>query len=62
VKRHLGLDDEPSWIITTEVNRFVWPGPDIRVVEGSDTPLYGAIRQAVRSSEAADQRECAGGA
>jgi hypothetical protein len=27
----LGLDDQgPSWIITTEMNQFVWPGPDIR--------------------------------
>lgn len=43
VKRHLGLDDEPSWIVTTEVNQFIWPGPDIRPAKGSDTPLYGAI-------------------
>ncbi|HET9398893.1 MAG TPA: hypothetical protein VFO45_08760, partial [Sphingomicrobium sp.] len=43
VKRHLSLDDEPSWIVTTEVNRFIWPGPDIRSAKGSDTPLYGAI-------------------
>ena len=28
----LGLDSEPSWIIVTEVNRFVWPGPDLRPV------------------------------
>ncbi|MDT8450967.1 MAG: hypothetical protein RQ847_12430 [Wenzhouxiangellaceae bacterium] len=27
----LGLDDQaPCWIITTEMNQFVWPGPDIR--------------------------------
>lgn len=27
----LGLDDErPCWIITTEINQFIWPGPDIR--------------------------------
>ena len=32
VKRRLGLDDEPSWIIADEVNRFVWPGPDLRPV------------------------------
>jgi len=43
VKRHLGLDGEPSWIITTEVNQFIWPGPDVRPAKGSDTPLYGAI-------------------
>jgi hypothetical protein len=29
-KRRLGLDDERSWIIVTEANRFVWPGPDLR--------------------------------
>jgi hypothetical protein len=43
VKQHLGLDDEPSWIVTTELNRFIWPGPDIRPAKGSETPLYGAI-------------------
>lgn len=29
----LGLDAEPSWIVVTEVNRFVWPGPDLRPVD-----------------------------
>jgi hypothetical protein len=43
VKRHLGLDDAPSWVVVTELNRFVWPGPDIRPVKGGETPLYGAI-------------------
>ena len=43
VKRHLGLDSDPSWIITTEVNRFIWPGPDIRPAGNSDTPFYGPI-------------------
>jgi hypothetical protein len=33
-KARFGLDDERSWIITTEVNRFIWPGPDIRPVPG----------------------------
>jgi hypothetical protein len=32
VKRHLGLDDERSWVIVSEVNRFVWPGPDLLAV------------------------------
>jgi hypothetical protein len=31
-KRRLGLDDAPSWIVVTEINRFVWPGPDLRPV------------------------------
>lgn len=30
LKRHLGLDDEPAWIYTDEMNVFVWPGPDLR--------------------------------
>ena len=30
LKRHLGLDGEPSWIYTDEVNVFAWPGPDLR--------------------------------
>jgi hypothetical protein len=43
VKLHLGLDDERSWIIATELNRFTWPGPDVRLVPDGDTPFYGAI-------------------
>jgi len=30
LKAHLGLDDLPSWIIVTETNDFLWPGPDLR--------------------------------
>ena len=30
LKRHLGLDDEPSWIYTDQANVFAWPGPDLR--------------------------------
>ncbi|WP_348627567.1 hypothetical protein [Rhizobium sp. R693] len=33
-KRQLRLDDERSWIVLTESNRFVWPGQDIRPVDG----------------------------
>jgi hypothetical protein len=43
IKRHIGLDSEQSWIVTTELNRFIWPGPDIRPAKGAETPLYGAI-------------------
>jgi hypothetical protein len=32
VKRRLGLDEARSWAVVTEVNRFVWPGPDLRPV------------------------------
>jgi mRNA-degrading endonuclease toxin of MazEF toxin-antitoxin module len=31
-KRRLGLDSTHSWIIVSEVNRFAWPGPDIRPI------------------------------
>jgi hypothetical protein len=41
-KRRLGLDDARSWIVLTESNRFVWPGPDIRPVD-SETGYYGAV-------------------
>lgn len=29
-KQHLGLDSQRSWIITSELNHFEWPGVDIR--------------------------------
>jgi hypothetical protein len=32
VKRTLGLDDQPSWVVCGELNRFVWPGPDLRPI------------------------------
>jgi len=30
VKRRLRLDEARSWVMVSEVNRFVWPGPDLR--------------------------------
>ena len=33
-KRRLGLDDDQSWIVLTEGNAFVWPGPDLRFAPG----------------------------
>ncbi len=29
-KQRLGLDDARSWVIVSEGNQFIWPGPDIR--------------------------------
>lgn len=43
VKRHLKLDEDRSWIATTELNRFTWPGPDVRLTPGGDDPFYGTI-------------------
>jgi hypothetical protein len=31
-KQRLGLDDAPSWVITTETNWFLWPSPDLRPI------------------------------
>lgn len=43
-RRRLGLDAEPCWIMITELNRFVWPGPDLRPIPGSaDTFSYGLL-------------------
>lgn len=42
VKRDLRLDRARSWIVTSEVNSFRWPGPDVRVLD-DETPFYGAI-------------------
>jgi hypothetical protein len=39
-KLRLGLDESPSWIIATEVNDFVWPGPDLRPIPGTKPPRY----------------------
>jgi hypothetical protein len=41
-KARLRLDAQASWIITTEVNRFIWPGPDIRTVPGG-AAAYGLL-------------------
>jgi hypothetical protein len=35
-KRRLGLDDDRSWIIVSEANRFTWPGPDLRMEKNGD--------------------------
>lgn len=44
VKQALGLDDDRSWIVLDEVNRFTWPGYDIRPVPGAkDRFAYGFI-------------------
>ncbi len=44
-KRRLGLDDERSWIVIAEANRFTWPGPDLRPMKPGDATsiVYGAL-------------------
>ncbi len=45
LKTHLGMDDERSWVIVTETNDFLWPGPDLRPIPGSVPPRidYGML-------------------
>ncbi len=31
-KRRLKLDDDRSWVMLTEANQFVWPGPDLKPI------------------------------
>jgi hypothetical protein len=43
VKKHLRLDDERSWVIVSEGDQFVWPGYDLRKVQGTDRYDYGFL-------------------
>jgi hypothetical protein len=40
IKRQLKLDDVPSWVVLTEWNEFVWPGPDLRRLPGVDDASF----------------------
>jgi hypothetical protein len=44
-KQRLGLDDERSWVVLTEANRFTWPGPDLRMANRADPTsiIYGEL-------------------
>lgn len=48
-KRRLGLDDARSWVITSEANRFAWPGPDLRPLPGAgmESVAYGMLPPAL---------------
>jgi len=39
-KRRLGLDTAGSWVIVSEVNRFTWPGPDLRPVSRDEADRF----------------------
>lgn len=45
VKVRLGLDKTPSWVMVTETNNFLWPGPDLRIPEGKSVTeaAYGFL-------------------
>jgi len=44
-KKRLALDAERSWIVVSEGNEFLWPGPDLRPLPGADlsTIAYGFL-------------------
>ncbi len=44
-KRRLGLDEERSWVVTSETNVFLWPGPDLRFLpgRGPESAAYGVL-------------------
>ena len=45
VKTRLGLNHERSWIIVSEGNDFIWPGPDLRPLagQGPESVVYGFL-------------------
>jgi hypothetical protein len=45
VQKRLGLDSARSWVVFGELNRFVWPGPDLqRLPGGGDSTIaYGTL-------------------
>ena len=44
-KQRLGLDSDRSWVILSEANDFIWPGPDLRPAVSGDpsTIVYGVL-------------------
>ncbi|MEP9397292.1 type II toxin-antitoxin system PemK/MazF family toxin [Mesorhizobium sp. KR2-14] len=62
-KNRLGLDGARSWILLTEANRFIWPGPDLRPSRAGDATsvAYGLLPAAffrdVRSAFARAARD-----
>jgi hypothetical protein len=45
VKRRLRLDGARSWVVISEWNDFLWPGPDLRRLPGADASsvAYGML-------------------
>jgi hypothetical protein len=44
-KERLGLDSDRSWVVLTEANDFIWPGPDLRPAVNGDpsSVAYGVL-------------------
>jgi hypothetical protein len=44
VKERLALGQEQSWVVLSEWNEFIWPGPDLRLVHGAEFSVaYGVL-------------------
>jgi hypothetical protein len=48
-RRRIGLDDAAQWIVVSDLNRFRWPGPDLRPVSGGgdDSVVMGLLPAAL---------------
>lgn len=46
-KKRLGMDDLPSYVCCSEVNRFEWPGSDLRLISSKNAYTYGLMDKAV---------------
>lgn len=44
-KQRLGLDADRSWVVLSEANDFIWPGPDLRLAVNGDpsSVVYGML-------------------
>jgi len=40
LKAHLGLDGERSYIVLSETNDFIWPGPDLRPISRNKPGVF----------------------
>lgn len=43
--RNLGLDGQDHWAVLDELNRFEWPGYDLRPIPGTSRYEYGMLSQ-----------------
>ena len=64
VKARLGLDAERSWIVTDELNRFVWPGYDLRPISRTKPDVFAwgflpaEVFDALKRSIVSHQKAC----
>ena len=60
LKRRLGLDDQRSWLYTSELNHFLWPGFDLKKTQ-DDREYYGYLSgnliRAARNEIAANAKD-----